>query len=90
MLSLGSLAVAPLRPVAAGEGWILWDDDLDGADRRPRPFFDAEPSSGTSVSFSLELSAAACGISSIPRAMLLNGGDVGGINQRILLLPGSR
>jgi hypothetical protein len=69
MLSLGSLAVAPLNPVAVGEGWILWEDDLDGTGRRPRAFFDADPSSGVSVSFSLELSAAACGLSSMPRAM---------------------
>lgn len=59
MLSLGSLAVAPLNPVAVGEGWILWDDDLDGTGKRPRPFFDAAPSSGASVPFSFEPSAAA-------------------------------
>lgn len=30
MLSLPSLAVAPLRPVEVGEGCILLEDDLDG------------------------------------------------------------
>jgi hypothetical protein len=30
MLSVGSLAVAPLRPVDVGEGCIFWEDDLEG------------------------------------------------------------
>ena len=30
MLSLGSLAVAPLKPVDVGDGWILCDEDLEG------------------------------------------------------------
>ena len=30
MLSVGSLAVAPLRPVDVGEGSIFWEDDLEG------------------------------------------------------------
>lgn len=30
MLPLGSLAVAPLRPVDVGDGCILFEEDLDG------------------------------------------------------------
>jgi len=30
ILILESLAVAPLRPVEVGDGWILLEDDLDG------------------------------------------------------------
>ena len=30
ILILESLAVAPLRPVEVGDGWILFEDDLDG------------------------------------------------------------
>ena len=37
MLSLEPWAVAPLRPVDAGDGCTLWDDDLEGT-RRFRPF----------------------------------------------------
>ena len=72
MLTLGSLAVAPLSPVAVGEGCAFWEDDLEGTGRRPLPFFDAVPSSDASASFSFELSAAAWGFSSLPRAMLPN------------------
>ena len=34
MLPAGSLAVAPLRAVDVGEGWILCDDDREGTCRR--------------------------------------------------------
>jgi hypothetical protein len=30
MLSAGSLAVAPLRPVDVGDGWFFCDEVLDG------------------------------------------------------------
>jgi hypothetical protein len=84
MLSLGSPAVAPLNPVAVGEGWTFWDDDLDGTGRSPRFFFEVAPSSGVSESFSFELSAAAYGLSSIPRAMLMSEGGVGGVCEKPL------
>jgi len=38
-LSLGSLAVTPLKPVDVGDGCILCEDDLDGTWRRLRCFF---------------------------------------------------
>ena len=66
MLSLGLPAVA----------WTFWDDDLDGTGRSPRPFFEVAPSSDVSASFSLELSATACGLSSMPRAILVSEGGV--------------
>lgn len=36
MLSFGSLAVAPLRPVDVGEGCILWEEDREGTCNRLR------------------------------------------------------
>jgi hypothetical protein len=86
MLSLGSLAVAPLNPVAVGEGWTLWEDDLDGTGKSPRVFFEVAPSSGVSVSFSFELSAAACGLSSMPRAISVVEDSAGGSTERIQTL----
>jgi hypothetical protein len=77
MLSRGSPAVAPLSPVAEGAAWTFWDDDLDGTGKSPRPFLELDPSSGAKDSFSLELSAAARGLSSVPRAMsAAKAGDV--------------
>lgn len=72
MLSLGSPAVAPLSPVAVGEGWTFWEDDLDGTGRSPRFLFELVPASGARVSLSLELSAAACDLSSVLRAMSIS------------------
>ena len=63
MLSLGSLAVAPLIPVLVGDGWILWDEDRDGTCRRPRLFVVLVPSSTIGASFSLELSGARASVS---------------------------
>jgi hypothetical protein len=40
MLSVGSLTVAPLRPVDVGEGCIFWEEDREGTWRRPRFFLD--------------------------------------------------
>lgn len=37
-LSLGSLAVAPLKPVDVGDGCIFCEEDLDGTWSRPRFF----------------------------------------------------
>ena len=65
MLSRGLPAVAPLNPVAVGEGWILWEEDRDGTCRRPRPFLEPALSSPANASFSLELSGR------ISRAILL-------------------
>jgi len=92
MLSLDSPAVAPLNPVAVGEGWTFWEDDLDGTGRSPLFFFELGPSSGASISFSLELSAAACGLSSMPRAMPVveggGGGDDSSVQIQALLRAG--
>jgi hypothetical protein len=59
MLSVGSLTVAPLRPVDVGEGCIFWEEDREGTWRRPRFFlgpsgvslveYDASSSVGKSV-----------------------------------------
>jgi len=38
ILSLGSLAVAPLKPVDVGDGCMFCEEDLDGTWRRPRFF----------------------------------------------------
>lgn len=54
MLSLDSLAVTPLSPDAVGDGWIFWDDDLEGTRSKPRLLLELDPSSTDEVSFSLE------------------------------------
>lgn len=56
MLSLDSLAVTPLSPDAVGDGWILWDDDLEGTRNKPRLLLELDPSSTDEVSLSLEIS----------------------------------
>lgn len=67
MLSLESPAVAPLNPVAVGDGWFFWDDDLDGTYKRPRLFLKEETSSTDEVSLSLELSCGFWEVSSKSR-----------------------
>lgn len=62
MLSLDSLAVAPLSPVEVGEDWRFLDDDLEGTFNR-RPFLEDDPSPADTISFSLELSWTSCGLS---------------------------
>lgn len=62
ILSLDSLAVAPLSPVEVGEDWRFLDDDLEGTFNR-RPFFEDDPSPVDAVSFSLELSWTSWGFS---------------------------
>jgi hypothetical protein len=68
MLSLGSLTVAPLRPVDVGDGLIFCDDDLEGTCNRPRVLsFLGEVASRvpiTSLSFALS-AAVTWGFSSI-------------------------
>lgn len=51
VLSLG-FALAPLKPVAVGEGWFFWDLDEP---RRPRERLGAGPSSDVRKSFSFVL-----------------------------------
>lgn len=62
MLSLDSLAVAPLSPVEVGEDWRFLDDDLEGTFNR-RAFLEDDPSPADAVSFSLELSWTSWGLS---------------------------
>lgn len=62
MLSLDSLAVAPLSPVEVGEDWRFLDDDLEGTFNR-RPFLEDDPSPADAISFSLELSWTSWGLS---------------------------
>jgi len=82
MLSRGSPAVAPLNPVAVGDGWILWEEEREGTWRRPRPFLDAAPSPLLDASFSLELSAPAWAFGSVPRAILVDAGALTGMRRR--------
>lgn len=62
MLSLDSLAVAPLSPVEVGDDWRFLDDDLEGTFNR-RPFLEDDPSPADAISFSLELSWTSWGLS---------------------------
>lgn len=66
ILSLDSLAVAPLSPVEVGEDWRFLDDDLEGTFNR-RPFFEDDPSPVDAISFSLELSWTSWGLSTRSR-----------------------
>jgi hypothetical protein len=49
MLSLGSLAVAPLSPVEDGDGCALCEEDLDGTRRRLRFFLGTSGASSATL-----------------------------------------
>jgi hypothetical protein len=55
VLSCGSLAVAPLRPVDVGDGCTLWEEDRDGTWRSPRFFLGTAGTSPATVKKSFSL-----------------------------------